>query len=163
MRRLCLALLGCLLLIGVPIAHSSSLADFPFSDPAQERAFRELTEELRCLVCQNESLAGSQAELAQDLRRSVYEMLRKGQSKDQIVRFLVDRYGDFVLYEPPLKPSTYPIWFGPFLLVAVAGFFLLRTLLRRKRLREPELSAQEQERLEALLQQPPNPSQDNTP
>lgn len=147
MRRFFLAWL--LLLAGA--LQASDLADFQFTDPAQERAFRELTEELRCLVCQNESLAGSQAELAQDLRRSVYEMLIQGQSKEQIIRFLVDRYGDFVLYDPPLKPATYPIWFGPFLLAGLGGFLLFRTLARRNRARETELSAQEQARLKALL------------
>lgn len=144
-------ILALLLSLGVASAHSSTLADFKFDDPARERDFRELIEELRCLVCQNESLAGSQAELAQDLRREVYGLLQQGKDKEQVISFLVTRYGDFVLYNPPLKPSTYPLWFGPFVLFAIGGFFLARTLLRKRQSGESELSAEEQERLKTLL------------
>jgi cytochrome c-type biogenesis protein CcmH len=146
-------LLPLLLALGaVPAAaQASTLADYKFEDPAKEHEFRALIEQIRCLVCQNESLAGSQAELAQDLRQEVYEMMLGGQDREQIVNFLVARYGDFVLYSPPLKPTTYPLWFGPFVLVGIAGFFLARTLLRKKQSRDSELSAQEQERLQRLL------------
>ncbi len=132
-------------------ATASTLADYKFEDPAQEEVFRELIEQIRCLVCQNESLAGSQAELAQDLRREVYDMMRSGKSKEQIINFLVTRYGDFVLYNPPLKPSTYPLWFGPFILVGIAAFFLARTLLHKKHSKDSNLSDAEQARLDALL------------
>ncbi len=137
-------------LIGLAV-HATSLSSFQFSDPEQERAFRILTEELRCLVCQNESLAGSNAELAQDLRREIYDMMMAGKSKDEIVQFMVARYGDFVLFRPPLKPSTYPLWFGPFILFAIAGFFLARTLIRKRQAREAALSAQDEARLQELL------------
>ena len=137
--------------LGAAGVQASTLAEFEFASPAQEQDFRSLIEQLRCLVCQNESLAGSQAELAQDLRREVYEMLRAGKSKEEIISFLVARYGDFVLYSPPLKPSTYPLWFGPFALLGVAGFFLARALLRKKKSRDSELSAEEQARLRTLL------------
>lgn len=141
--------LAALLVLGG--AAASTLAEFKFESPAQEQEFRALTEQLRCLVCQNESLAGSQAELAQDLRREVYQMMVGGKSRDQIVEFLVARYGDFVLYNPPLKPSTYLLWFGPVVL-AVVGAVLLGRVLRRKRAPErDELSAEEQQRLEAIL------------
>jgi cytochrome c-type biogenesis protein CcmH len=110
-----------------------------------------MIEEIRCLVCQNESLAGSQAELAQDLREEVYRMFREGKSRDEIVDFLVARYGDFVLYDPPLKPSTYVLWFGPFLLIAIGSFFLLRTLVRKKQSTDKELSEEERQRLQQLL------------
>ena len=145
------ALLTFLFLALGAVAQATSLSSFEFADPEQERAFRSLTEELRCLVCQNESLAGSNAELAQDLRREVYEMMMAGRSKQDIVQFMVERYGDFVLFRPPLKPSTYPLWFGPFILFAVAGFFLYRTLVKKKRARESTLSDQDQARLQALL------------
>lgn len=139
------------LTLSLGAAQASTLSEFKFEDPAQEEIFRELIEQLRCLVCQNESLAGSQAELAQDLRREVYEMMQTGQSKEEIINFLVARYGDFVLYSPPLKPSTYPLWFGPFILIGIASFFLARTLLRKKQTRDEDLSDEERARLAALL------------
>jgi cytochrome c-type biogenesis protein CcmH len=151
MRSLFFPLFALALTLAAATAPASTLAEYRFDNPADELVFRQLIEELRCLVCQNESLAGSQAELAQDLRREVYEMMLAGKTKDQIIQFLVARYGDFVLYNPPLKPTTYPLWFGPFLLVGVGGFFLARTLLRRRRGGETTLSAEEQTRLQSLL------------
>lgn len=138
-------------LLAASTAAAYTLEEFTFDSPEQQAEFRELIGELRCLVCQNESLAGSQAELAQDLREEVYRMFMQGQSRDQVVEFLVARYGDFVLYEPPLKPSTYPLWFGPLLLGGIGTFFLVRALLRKKRSPEPELSEEERGRIEALL------------
>jgi cytochrome c-type biogenesis protein CcmH len=132
-------------------AGAFTLEEFTFEDPAQAEAFRELIEEIRCLVCQNESLAGSQAELAQDLREEVYRMFQEGRSRDEIVEFLVARYGDFVLYDPPLKPSTYVLWFGPFLLIGVGTFFLIRTLMSKRRSSDRALSDEEQQRLQELV------------
>lgn len=132
-------------------AAAFTLEEFKFEDPADFAEFRELIGKLRCLVCQNESLAGSQAEVAQDLRLEVYRMLQEGQDREQVVTFLVDRYGDFVLYEPPLKPSTYILWFGPFVLLGFAGFMLYRTLRGRQTVPEEGLSADEEARLQALL------------
>jgi cytochrome c-type biogenesis protein CcmH len=106
---------------------------------------------MRCLVCQNESLAGSNAELAQDLRREIYDKIQAGQSREAIIQFMVARYGDFVLYDPPLKLSTYPLWFGPFVLFGIASFFLARVLLRKKHAEESDLSEQEQQRIHDLL------------
>jgi len=143
-----------LLLVGLLSANAAgayTLEEFKFDDPARAEEFRGLIDELRCLVCQNESLAGSQAELAQDLREEVYRMMKEGQSRDQIVEFLVARYGDFVLYDPPVKLSTYPIWFGPLLLAGIGGFFLFRTLLRKKESADKELSEEERKRLQELL------------
>jgi cytochrome c-type biogenesis protein CcmH len=96
----------------------------PMTDePVLEARLLKLSEELRCLVCQNESLASSRAELADDLRREVRELLREGKSDQQVKTFLVERYGDFVLYRPEIKPLTWLLWFGPFVLLlgAVAG------------------------------------------
>ena len=132
-------------------AGAYTLEEFTFEDPDQMEAFRALIEEIRCLVCQNESLAGSQAELAQDLREEVYRMFTEGRSRDEIVEFLVARYGDFVLYDPPLKPSTYVLWFGPFVLIGIGAFFLIRTLVRKKQSSDSELSPEERARLQALL------------
>ncbi|WP_295392965.1 cytochrome c-type biogenesis protein [uncultured Thiodictyon sp.] len=147
------ALLGALLAWGlVPTeAPAASLQEFTFDTPAQEQAFRELTGKLRCLVCQNESLAASGAEVAQDLRRKVYTMMKEGKDQDAIVAFLVDRYGDFVLYQPPVKPSTYLLWFGPFILVGVGGFLLLRSLRRQGTAPEPTLSPADEARIAQLL------------
>jgi len=138
-------------LLAMSTASAYTLEAFAFEDPAQATAFRELIEELRCLVCQNESLSGSQAELAKDLREEVYRRFQAGEGRDEIVDFLVARYGDFVLYDPPLKPSTYPLWFAPFLLVSVGALFLTRTLLRKRQAPEEGLSESEQERLQALF------------
>jgi cytochrome c-type biogenesis protein CcmH len=142
------------LLVGMLVtsgAGAYTLEEFTFEDPAQGEAFRALIGELRCLVCQNESLAASQADLAQDLRKEVYRMFREGKSRDQIVQFLVDRYGDFVLYDPPFKPSTYLLWLGPFVLVGIGAFLLVRTLLVKRQSPAPELSDEEQRRLRELL------------
>ncbi len=144
------------LLIGVlacATAQAYTLEEFTFEDPARFGEFRDLISELRCLVCQNESLAGSQAGVAQDLREEIYRMMREGQSRDQVVEFLVARYGDFVLYDPPIKPSTYILWFGPFLLAGAAGFFLLRTLQRKKSEPEQDLTDAERKRLQQLIAQ----------
>ena len=105
-------------------AVSAQAADTPFTfkDASEEARYQQLTAELRCLVCQNQSLADSHADLAQDLRAEVYRMVEAGQSNQQIVDFLVARYGDFVLYRPPVSRLTYALWFGPMLLLAGAGF-----------------------------------------
>ncbi len=138
-------------LLTAPTVGAYTLEEFKFEDPARSEAFRALIEEIRCLVCQNESLAGSQAELAQDLREEVYRMFQEGKSRDEIVDFLVARYGDFVLYDPPLKPSTYVLWFGPFLLIGVGAFLLIRTLMSKRQSRDKELSGEERQRLQKLL------------
>jgi cytochrome c-type biogenesis protein CcmH len=138
-------------------AYSATLADYTFDDPQKGEEFRHVIEKMRCLVCQNESLAGSNAELAVDLRNEIYEMMKAGQSKDDIVKFMVARYGDFVLYDPPVKPTTYPIWFGPIILFLLGAFVLFRILRRKNLSRETELSAEEQQRLDSLLKQTSDP------
>ena len=121
-------------------------------DPAVEKRLIHISEELRCLVCQNESLAGSQAELAQDLRREVRDLIKQGNTDQQIKDFLVSRYGDFVLYRPQLKPSTWLLWGGPFVLLIVGLAVLVNYLRRRSRLIvEAPLSAEEHKHAEALL------------
>ncbi len=141
-----------LLCLSAPLL-SGTLADYTFDDPRKTEEFRHVIERMRCLVCQNESLAGSNAELAVDLRNEIYEMMQAGQGKDEIIQFMVARYGDFVLYDPPVKPTTYPIWFGPILLFMLGAFVLFRILRRKSRSGETELSAEEQQRLDNLLKQ----------
>ncbi len=121
-------------------------------DETVEKRMVTISEELRCLVCQNESLAASRADLAQDLRREIREQIGQGKSDKDILDFMVGRYGDFVRYRPPLKGTTLLLWFGPFLLL-VAGVVALVVVLRRrgKRVTAAELSAEEQKQAEELL------------
>ena len=103
-----------------------------FSSPEHERLYYTLVDELRCLVCQNQTIAESNADLASDLRREVYRMVEDGRSEDEIAGFMVARYGDFVLYRPPLRGDTILLWAGPFLLAAI-GLTVLAVHLRRRR------------------------------
>jgi cytochrome c-type biogenesis protein CcmH len=103
-------------------------------DPVVEQRLIAISEDMRCLVCQNESLAASRADLAQDLRRELREQIRAGRSDEEIKQFMVSRYGDFVLYRPPVKPTTWLLWGGPFalLIAAFAAFIVyLRRVMRR--------------------------------
>jgi cytochrome c-type biogenesis protein CcmH len=128
--------------------EATPLAD----DPVVEQRLVKLAEELRCLVCQNESLAASRADLAEDLRREIRELIRAGKSDKEIKDYLVQRYGDFVLYRPPVKDTTFLLWGGPFVLLAsgAAGLFVyLRR--RRSRVEEKPLSDAEHKRAANLL------------
>jgi cytochrome c-type biogenesis protein CcmH len=125
-------------------------AEAPMSAPIQAR-WDHIAGELRCLVCQNESLASSNAELAVDLRREVRQLIEQGQSDDDIRRFLVSRYGDFVLYKPEVKPVTWLLWFGPFVLLLLALVVALR-LMRRAPVEPPPLTDRERERVRQLLE-----------
>ena len=150
-KRLVSVLALCLLL-GAGTAHAGvTLEAFKFDSKAEEQHFKDLIEELRCLVCQNQSLADSDAELAHDLRAEVYDMIQAGKNDEEIVEFLVARYGDFVLYKPPVKPSTYLIWFGPFVLLIIAALLLLRSMRRQQKVPTAEISAEERERLNTIL------------
>ncbi len=127
-----------------------------FDSPAEEARYRDLLQELRCLVCQNQTLADSNADLAQDLRREVYDMVRAGRSDPEIIEFLVARYGDFVLYRPPVAPKTWLLWFGPFLVGAGAVAALVVMVRRRRRAPEAEpleLDEGERVRIAALLRE----------
>lgn len=130
---------------------AAGLEEFDFGNGVEENRYKELISELRCLVCQNQSLADSNADLAQDLRVEIYELMDQGQSDEQIVDFLVARYGDFVLYAPPVKPSTYALWYGPFVLLAIGIGLLVRTLRQRRGQSVPHFSAEEHTRLKQLL------------
>jgi cytochrome c-type biogenesis protein CcmH len=121
-------------------------------DPQLEARVDVLSQELRCMVCQNESLASSRAELADDLRNEVRELIRSGKSDQEVKDFLVARYGDFVLYRPEVKPLTWVLWFGPFVLLGVAAIFLGVYLRQRRALASPvALSDDERERVKQLL------------
>ena len=159
LKRLVIVLALCLLPVAIPVQAGVTLEAFKFDTKAEEQHFKDLIEELRCLVCQNQSLADSDAELAHDLRAEVYDMIQAGKSDDEIVEFLVARYGDFVLYNPPVKPANYLIWFGPFVLLLVAAFLLLRAIRRQKRNAVTDITPEQRAKLDAVLGNTP-PQQD---
>jgi len=151
MKRL---MMGVALAIAFACAHAADappLAD----DPVVEARLVGIAEELRCLVCQNESLAGSRADLAEDLRREIRTLIRQGKTDQEVMDFLVSRYGDFVRYRPPMKPTTWLLWLGPFVLLG-GGLVALVAFLRRRTAPDAvALTAEEQQRAMALLNNDP--------
>lgn len=126
-------------------------------DPAIEKRLHNLSQELRCLVCQNETLADSRADLAVDLRNQIREQMKAGKTDKEIIAFLTARYGDFVLYRPPVRPTTYLLWFGPFVLLLVGLVFLFRYVRQRRELIvDRPLSDDERRRAEELLEEQPH-------
>ncbi|MDH5470333.1 MAG: cytochrome c-type biogenesis protein CcmH [Gammaproteobacteria bacterium] len=154
-RRFITLLMISLLLASGNLQATATLESFTFDTPGEEQRFKDVIEELRCLVCQNQSLVDSDAELAHDLRAEVYGMMQAGNSDAQIVDFLVERYGDFVLYSPPVKPSTWLIWFGPFVLLLVAILLLVRSLRRQQHTIRADISATDRQRLKQILSDDP--------
>lgn len=140
-----------------PQPRSGSETLLEFEDPQTKDRYYSLLEQLRCLVCQNQSLADSDAGLAQDLRSKVYEMLQQGADDREIVDFMVARYGDFVLYNPPLKTSTVLLWFGPFILAGFGILGLVIYMIRRNEQKTESLLSEERRRRAAeLLNKSPN-------
>jgi cytochrome c-type biogenesis protein CcmH len=144
-----------LLLLALAFATANAKEAAPLAeDPVVEQRLIEISEEMRCLVCQNESLAGSRAELAMDLRRELRTLIRAGKSDEQIREFMVSRYGDFVLYRPRIKPETWLLWAGPFILMIAAVIVLVVYLRRRNRaIGNPQLSDEEKQRADTLLKE----------
>lgn len=139
------------LLLALPLAHAGEATPMA-EDPVVEARMVAISEELRCLVCQNESLAASHAELAEDLRREVRTLVREGKTDPEIKEYLVSRYGDFVLYRPPVKPTTWFLWFGPFVILGGAVIGLIAYLRRRAgKVVVPALSATDKAAAKALL------------
>lgn len=148
MRRV---LAGCLLILFSCICIADE-APPAANDPVLEKRVMHLAEELRCLVCQNQSLADSHADLAVDLRNEIREMMRAGKSDEEIREFMVARYGDFVLYNPPVKSTTLILWAGPFLLLLGGGIALAIYLRRRaESMPDQDITDEEHERARALL------------
>ena len=131
-------------------ATAADPAVFEFSDPRLEQRFQQIAGELRCLVCQNQSLADSHAELAGDLRREIFAMMQAGRTDREIIDFMVKRYGEFVLYRPPITLKTLALWFGPAVLLCVGILFLLRAV-RHRRGQALTLAPAERERVTKLL------------
>ena len=128
--------------------EATPLAD----DPVVEQRLISISEEMRCLVCQNESLAGSRSDLANDLRQEIRTLIKEGKSDEQIRTFMVERYGDFVLYRPPVKPITWLLWIGPFLILLLGIAGLLIYLRRRNNeMVRTDLSAKDNQQIDALL------------
>lgn len=131
-------------------------------DPVTEQRLIVISEEMRCLVCQNESLAGSRSDLANDLRREIRILIKEGKTDEQIRSFMVERYGDFVLYRPPVKPITWLLWIGPFVIL-LAGIIGLIVYLRRRNQSMPgtTLSDEDNRRIDALLKDAKSSSTEN--
>ncbi|UTW07344.1 cytochrome c-type biogenesis protein [Pseudomonas benzenivorans] len=155
MRRLLGAAVLGLALLGTAQA---AIDTYEFANEAERQRYRSLVEELRCPKCQNQNIADSDAPIAMDLRAEIYRMLEEGQSDEQIIDFLVARYGDFVLYKPPVTSRTLLLWYGPAGLL-LAGFVLLGVIVLRRRGKSSTqgqgLSDAERQRLDALLNQAP--------
>ena len=138
-----------LMLFTLPLV--ASIETYEFDTPQQETLYKDLVEELRCLVCQNQNLADSNAELATDLRRKTYEMVKQNQSREEIVAYMVQRYGDFVLYRPPLKSNTLLLWLGPFVILLIGLFVLFKIVRRQGSVALAELSDEDAAKASALL------------
>ena len=149
MKRFFLLLLLVASLPGPGLAKEAQPAS---DDPVLEERVMNLSKELRCLVCQNETLADSRADLAEDLRNQIREQMKAGKSDKEIVAYLTQRYGKFILYNPPVDPTTYLLWFGPFVLL-LAGLFLLFRFVKQRRelITDQPLSSDERQRAEELL------------
>ncbi|GLQ97426.1 cytochrome c biogenesis protein [Dyella mobilis] len=132
-----LATLMLALLIVSSTASAQAIDPLPFRDHAEELRFQHLTSELRCLVCQDENLADSNADFARDLRHKVFELMQEGQSDAQIKQYLVDRYSDFVLYDPPVNAHTWLLWFGPLLILIAGGLVVGYTIRKRSQAGTP--------------------------
>lgn len=141
-----------LLVLFAPLAMAKEAAPMAV-DPEMEKRVNEIAAELRCLVCQNQTIADSHAELAIDLKNQVREMVKAGKTQKEINDYMVHRYGDFVLYRPAMKPTTMLLWAGPFLLLLIGLVVLIINLRKRARLvkDDGDLSSEENERLTALL------------
>ncbi|WP_174236096.1 cytochrome c-type biogenesis protein [Rhodanobacter sp. L36] len=113
------------------VMHAQAIEPMPFANHAQELRFQHLTEQLRCPMCQNETLADSNAPIARDLRNQIFQMMQHGSSDDQIKQYLVERYSKFVLYDPPLTAGTWLLWFGP-LLFLLAGAIAVAVVIRKR-------------------------------
>lgn len=153
MRRL---LTGLVLLLALGGVAQAAIDTYEFASEAERARYRQLTEELRCPKCQNQNIADSDAPIAMDLRAEIYRMLEAGDSNAQIIDYLVARYGDFVLYKPPVSGRTLLLWYGPAALL-VGGFIVLAVIVRRRRRSDGPtatgLTSEEQQRLAQLLEQ----------
>ncbi|WQG58416.1 cytochrome c-type biogenesis protein [Pseudomonas sp. RTB3] len=147
-------LVAAVLSVGLANVAQAAIDAYEFRDEAERARYSELTKELRCPKCQNQDIADSNAPIAADLRKEIYRMLGEGQSNQQIIDFMVDRYGDFVRYKPALNSSTWLLWFGPGILL-IGGVLVMGVIVRRRRAAPTDgsdaLSPEERKRLDHLL------------
>lgn len=122
-----------------------------FQNSEHEQRYKNLINEFRCVVCQNQNIADSNAELAQDLRKQVFKMINAGKDDDEIMEFMVTRYGDFVLYRPQFNSMTFLLWVGPFIIFIIGLYFLISFIRQRKKMIVTELSNTDKEKLKQLL------------
>ena len=130
---------------------SAKVEVLQFDNDEQEQRYQLLIKELRCLVCQNQNLADSNADLAKDLREKTYQMIKAGSSDGDIIEYMVNRYGDFVLYRPPLKWSTVVLWIGPFVLLLIGLWWLVSLIRQRQKQPATPLNQQQHEQAQRLL------------
>lgn len=150
MRNVIYMLLFSAVVVAIPVTAKEATP--MAADPEMEKLVNEISAELRCLVCQNQTIADSNAALAVDLKNQVREMVKQGKSRDDVVDYMVERYGDFVRYRPPIKPTTYLLWIGPFLLLAGGLIILVVNLRKRKELvKDAPLSEEEHQKLDSIL------------
>ncbi len=138
------------MIIALSFSAQARVEALQFENPRIEADYKRLVSELRCLVCQNQSLSDSNAELAQDMRKQVVEQLRKGATPDEIVAYMVDRYGDFVMYRPPFKSTTMLLWLGPLLFFVIAALVIV-FFVRNQKTEELDLSEQQTDKAHSLL------------
>ena len=130
---------------------NARIEEHQFDNAEQEQRYHFLIDELRCLVCQNQNLADSNAELAQDLREQVYLMIKNGDSNENIINFMVSRYGDFVLYRPPLKPTTYMLWVGPFIILLIALIVVVQFIRKRQQSKPADINQSDRDKIKKML------------
>ena len=148
MKRVSMLILVLMSMAAVALAKEAK----PVEDPQTEQRMQALTQQLRCLVCQSETLADSQADWAADVRQIIREQMKAGRSDQEIIAFLTQRFGDYVLYKPPVKATTYLLWFGPFVLLVGGTLMLYRYVKhRREVIQDQPLTADERKRAEELL------------
>lgn len=133
------------LLLALSASAAAALDPVEFRDAAEEARFRELTHELRCVMCQNQSLADSNAQIAQDLRRQVLSLMREGKSDREIKDYMVARYSEFVLYKPPVTPATWLLWFGPAVVLLGGAAVVAMAIRRRARQAPPPAPADDEQ------------------
>ena len=150
MKKLSTIFLALCLVAALPVRAAIDLTDFG-GNKVLEKRYHTLVTELRCLVCQNQTIADSNADLAKDLRREVHDMLVAGKTDDEIKDFMLERYGDFVLYKPPVRSSTVPLWIGPFVLLAIGLVVVVVIIRRRTSQAQPAMNSQDIERASKLL------------
>ncbi|OOZ37333.1 cytochrome c-type biogenesis protein [Solemya velesiana gill symbiont] len=148
MRRFLLSIM-----LALPLQVFAAIDAYHFDDPEKEARFQVLIEELRCLVCQNQNLADSNAELAQDMRKLTYEMVQRGSSNEEIVTYMVQRYGDFVMYRPPVQSNTLMLWVGPFIIMGIGLVILIVFVRSRASAPAEDIPEADLERAERLLNQ----------